>query len=84
MIRASTKEIALAEPKRRRFLKFLVFGGGVAVAGGVLNSLKLNTGNSALSQKDTLFSKLRIIENNREISFHTKAGDELLVIEKES
>lgn len=81
MYKGINNEIAVAEPKRRSFLKFLALGSGVAVVGGVLGSLKLDTRNPS-SVKDTLFSKLRITENNKEISFRTKAGDELLIIEK--
>jgi|GEM_PF-4429674 len=79
-----TTEMVLAAPKRRSFLKFLMIGGGVAIAGSVLNSLKLNTNNSSITQKDKLFSKFHITENNKEISFRTKEGEELLIIEKTS
>ncbi len=68
--------------KRRSFLKYLVLGSGVFLAGKVLGpSLDLFSFSGDLS-KITDFKNFRVVETAKELTFYDRFGNEILALDK--
>ena len=73
------------DPRRRKILKYSLFGGGMFVLGKVLGpSISLFPGELDINgDKEYLFKNFRVVENSRGLAFFDKLGNEILLLEKE-
>jgi len=70
--------------RRRKILKLGLLGSATFVLGKILGpSLNLFGGNVAEGEV-TDFKNFRIVDNDKELGFYDKLGNEILIIEKES
>ncbi|OGC85037.1 hypothetical protein A3F55_02105 [Candidatus Adlerbacteria bacterium RIFCSPHIGHO2_12_FULL_53_18] len=70
--------------RRRTLIKLAAFGGATFILGKVLGpSLNLFGGNIAEGEI-TEFKNFRVVDNDEELGFYDKVGNEILIIEKES
>lgn len=71
------------DAKRRAFLKYALFGGGLFLAGKYLNPL-INTlrGDTVIDEK--VFRNFTLTETGKQLRVTDDGGDEILTIDKES
>lgn len=70
--------------RRRTLIKFGLVGAATFVLGKVLGpSLNLFGGSSVATGETTDFKNFRVVDNNTELGFYDKLGNEILIIEKE-
>lgn len=81
--RRSSQSDAPLDSKRRAFLKYAIFGGGVFLVGKYFGPL-MNTlrGDTVLSEKT--FDNFKMVETGKQLQISDDDGNEILTIEKES
>ena len=69
--------------RRRTLLKLAAFGGATFVLGKVLGPSLNLFGNGIADGEITDFKNFRVVDNDEELGFYDKLGNEILIIEKE-